>query len=266
MSGAMRVHIIILLCATSALYLATLLAERWVRRASSPLFPTARRYALSLTVAIYDYLCGGQAESPLLTLTPTMRERVALAEVVASLSRGIVECDPERVRTLSRAWGLEEVLTDRALHRKGRVGLRALNDLVALHPSEECVGQIARKYYPSSTHSLAQLRLVVYSSPALIVPLLARHPHTLSWHDVGSLVEVLKMHSPTLEGITREGDEGVNVDMLWLYLAAVEGVGEPVRVARECSESADVGLRTAALNVLFGEQLFPTPPQGDIGS
>lgn len=259
-------RIIILLCATSVLYVATLIADRWVRRASSPLFPSAKRYALSLTVAIYDYLCGEREESQLLSLTPTLRERVALAEVVASLSRGIVECYPERVRTLSRAWGLEEVLTDRALHRRGRTSLCALNDLLALHPSERCVGQIARKFYHSPAHSLAQLRIVIYASPTRIVPLLARHPHPLSWQDMGTLVGVLKMHSPTLEELSREGGEGVNVDMLWLYLAAVEGVGEPVAVARVCSESADRGLRTAAFNVIFGEQLFPTPPQDDIGS
>ena len=54
--------------------------------------------------------------------------------------------------------------------------------------------------------------------------------------------------------------------MLALYLAAVEGVGDAVDVAQECSVSGDRGVRTAAFNVLFGEELFPSPPPREIGS
>ncbi len=262
-------HAIIILCGVVSLYGTILLTERRWRGAKGRLLPSAKGYAGSLTVAIYEYLCLEEAPEAevLLSQIPTMRERVALAEVVATLSRGIVECYPERIRTLSEAWGLEEALTHRALHRRGRVGLRALHDLLALRPSEECVGRIARKYYPSPSHSFAQLLLVAYSSPRRVASLLARHPHTLSWQEVGEVVGVLKMHSPVLCSVERNiEDEGINVDMFVLYLAAVEGIGDPSEVARGLSGSPNQALRTAAFNVLFGEQLFGATPQGDIGS
>lgn len=256
----------ILLGTLLGVYLLVRVVGLWGRRHSVPHLPTARGYALSLSVSICDFLCGTQGDHSLLLLVPTRRERVALAEVVATISRSIAECRPERVRMLSRAWDLEEVLISRALCRRGGVSLRALYDLLAIHPSKECVGCVGRKYYPSAIHSLAQLLLVVYASPSRVVTLLARHPHTLSWQEMGEVVGVLKMHTPILSPVERSGAEGPNVDMLVLYLAAVEGVGEAVDVARECSVSADRGVRTAALNVLFGEELFPLPPPSEIGS
>ena len=262
----MQMRAIILLGIFLFAYLLVQIAGRWMRHRSTTLFHTARSYALSLSVTIYDYLCDGREGSALLRLTLTVCERVALAEVVATISRDIAECCPERVRALSRAWHLEEVLTHRALCCRGRVSLRALRDLLALHPSEGCVERVSRKHYPSAAHSLAQLLLVIYASPSRVVTLLARHPHDLSWDDMGAIVAVLKMHTPLLSPVEREGGEGVNVDMLELYLAAVEGVGEAAEVARGCAESADMGLRTAALNVLFGEELFPSSVQSDIGS
>ena len=257
---------IILLGILSLAYLLVQVVGRWVQRRSTPLFPTARGYALSLSVAIYDYLCGVGEGAHLLTLAPTVRERVALSEVVATISRDIAECRPVRVRVLARAWHLEEVLTHRALCHRGGVSLRALRDLLALHPTEGCVERVSRKYYPSAAHSLAQLLLVIYTTPSRVVTLLARHPHDLSWNDMGEIVAVLKMRTPLLSPMERDGEESANVDMLVLYLAAVEGVGNAAEVARECSASADRGLRTAALNVLFGEELFPTPPPREIGS
>ena len=262
----MQVRAIILLGTLVGACLLVQIVGLWVRRCSTPLFPTARGYALSLSVAICEFLCGTRNDACLLLLAPTRRERVALAEVVATISRSVAECRHERVRMLSRAWDLEEVLIHRALHRRGGVSLRALYDLLALHPSEECVGRVSRKFYPSAAHSLAQLLLVVYSSPSRVVALLARHPYPLSWNDVGDIVGVLKMHTPILSSVERCGAEGANVDMLALYLAAVEGVGDVVDVARECSSSADRGVRTAALNILFGEELFPSPPPREIGS
>lgn len=265
----MQARIVALVGCVVGVYLALLLIGRRVRHASTPLQPSARRYALSLSVAIYGFLTdeSNDRHKFLLSLTSTGRECVALAEVVALLSHSIVECRSERIVALSRAWHLEEFLTRRILTSRGDTRLRALHTLLALHPSQECVAQIARRHYPAPDHSFAQLLLCLYATPSRTTTLLARHPHTLTWQDMAKIVEVLKMHSPILAPLERnEYDDGANVDMLALYLSAVEGVGSPTEIASTLSTSTNGELRTAAFNVLFGEELFPTPPESNIGS
>lgn len=237
-------------------------------RASSALHPSPKGYALSLVEPLYDFLCGDSPADDhyLLSLSPNRLERVALARVVASFSQSIAECDPRQVRRLARAWGLEEVLVWRITHITGHRRLEALEVLLWLHPREESVRKAVRRTFASPLAALGQLLLVLYCLPERALELVARHHFTLSWEDVGRVVEVLKMHSPHLPEPDSEGLCCPNVDMLLLRLAAEEGVGDAVALARQLSVSKDRALREAALNVLWEESLFPTMTQSEVES
>lgn len=235
-------------------------------RASSALHPLPRDYALSLVEPLYDFLCGDSTADNhyLLSLAPNGLERVALARVVASLSQSIVECNPRQVRRLSKAWGLEEVLVWRITHFSGRKRLEALEVLLWLHPREEYVRKVVRHTFASPSAAFGQLLLVLYCVPERALELVARHHLALSWEDVGRVVEVLKMHFAQLPEPEGEGLYGANVDMLLLRLAAVEGVGDAVALARRLTASKDRALRDAALNILLEESLFPAMTQSEM--
>lgn len=239
----------------------------WVRSASSLLYPRAKAYALSLTIDIYTFLCSDKQSSFLLSLKPSPRECVALAEVVAEIARCVVECRPSKVEALTRAWGLEEVLTAHISHKRGTKRSKALNTLLHLRPSQECVGVIAKLHYNSPAHSLAQLLLAIYAYPTQVEPLLARHPYNLAWEDMERIIGVLKMHSPILTPPS-EGDEfvGYNHSLFRLYMVAVEGVGDTREVANRLTTSPHRELRTIAFNVLLHEAMYPTLQTNEIGS
>lgn len=223
-------------------------------------------YALSLVEPLYEFLCNDTSPDGhyLLTLHPGIHERVALAEVVASLSRNIVECYPQRVRLLSRVWQLEEALVWHITHCSGHRRSESMEWMLWLHPSVDGVYKVAKCKFSTPTASLQQLLLVLYVLPDRVMELIARHPYTLSWDDVGHVVEVLKMHSVSLSLPNTKVAESPNVEMLLLRLAAVEGVGDAVALARRLSASKDRALRDAALNILLEESLFPAMTQSEM--
>lgn len=223
-------------------------------------------YALSLVEPLYDFLCGDSTADNhyLLSLTPNGRERVALARVVASLSQSILECNPRQVRRLSKAWGLEEALVWRITHCSGHRRSESMEWMLWLHPSVDGVYKVAKCKFSTPTASLQQLLLVLYVLPDRVMELIARHPYTLSWEDVGHVVEVLKMHTVSLSLPNTKVAESPNVEMLLLRLAAVEGVGDAVALARRLSASKDRVLRDAALNILLEESLFPAMTQSEM--
>lgn len=237
-----------------------------LRRVSSALHPMPRAYALSLVEPLYQLLCGDTPPDGhyLLSLTPNRLERVALAEVVASLSRSVVECKAEHIRCVAVAWGLEEALVWRIDHSWGHRRVVALEHLRWLHPSEECVRRVVRRTYTSPSAAFGQLLLVLYCVPERVWELVARHPYPLSWEEAGQVVEVLKMHYRSLVEPNRESFSSPRVDMLLLRLAAEEGVGDAVALARQLSTSEDRALRESALNILLEESLFPAMTQSEM--
>jgi len=238
------------------------------RLSSSLLHPRARSYACSLVMEIYAYLSAPEKkDSFLLSLEPTLRERREMAEVVATLTRCVVECSPWRVRELVQAWQLEEPLVRRSLARGRRGRVAAMTTLLHLHPTADATARIGRHFFGSAEESFAQLLLVVYTSPRSVAELLSRHPHALSWDSIRQVVEVLKMRFarlPELEFDSLRG--GYNVEMLALYLSSVEGVGSAREVAEGLTTHPNATLRTAAFNVLLGENLFPPLERNNIGS
>lgn len=238
-----------------------------LRLVSSTLHPLPRDYALSLTEPLYDLLCAPTVDTHhfLLSQTPNRAERWALARVVAAFSRDVVECNPVAVRVVVNMWHLEEVVVWRIEHLGARGRNEALDVLMRLYPSEASVRRVVRRTFASPPSALRQLLLVIYFSPERVVELLARHPYTLSWADAGSVVEVLKMHSLCCRSLATEGVESPNVDMLLLRLAAEEGVGSVAALAKRCATSDERELRTAAMNLLLEESLFPSPRQSEMG-
>lgn len=224
----------------------------------------------SLTILIYRFLTGaeeGEAGALLLLYAPRGYERRRLAGEVAAIVRCVAECRAERVRMLSRAWGLERLLTRRILHRRGAVRREAFEQLLLLHPSAECVEQIARHHFTSSESALSQLLLVIHASPTLVESLLARHPYTLTWEEVGRVVGLLKRRQhilapPTVEGAVACG----NVALYMLYLSVEEGVGKVGELAPLFATAHDDRLRTHALNALFREAMFAPRSENGVGS
>lgn len=240
------------------------IATLLLRRVSSALHPMPRDYALSLVEPLYELLCSDTPPEShyLLSLTPNRLERVALAGVVASLSRSIVECRAEHIRQVAVAWRLEEALVWRITHSRGRRRLVALEHLRWLYPREEYVRKLAQRTFASPEAAFGQLLLVLYCVPERAQELVARHPYPLSWDDVGRVVEVLKMHYTRLPEPDSEAIySSPNIDMLSLRLAAVEGVGDAAALARYLSTSEDKALRVAAMNILLEESLFPSEVQ-----
>lgn len=255
---------VFLVVAAGCILLAAVVVCRMV---SSVLHPLPRHYALWLVEPIYDLLTARE-ENPnhfLFSLSPNKRERLALARVVALLSRSVVECNPSAVRRLSEVWGLEEILVCRAKSSVGRKHCEALELLLNLHPSEESIRRVTCRIASHPSTALQQLLLVIYALPERVVELVARHPFALSWDDAGRIVEVLKMHSPTLTPLSVEGVESESVNMLLLRLASTEGVGSVCDLAQRFAQSNEGGLRTAAMNVLLEESLFTSLEQSDVG-
>lgn len=256
------------LCLVGVVVVVATIATLLLRRVSSALHPMPRDYALSLVEPLYELLCSDTPPEGhyLLSLTPNRLERVALAGVVASLSRSIVECRAEHIRQVAVSWRLEEALVWRITHSRGRRRLVALEHLRWLYPREEYVRKLVQRTFASPEAAFGQLLLVLYCVPARARELVARHPYPLSWEEAGQVVEVLKMHYTRLPEPDSEAIySSPNVDMLSLRLAAVEGVGDAAALARHLSTSDNKLLRRAAMNVLMEESLFPSEEQTGIG-
>ena len=228
-----------------------------------------RRMCHPLTVTIHRFLTDEECEggASLLFYAPRGGERRALARVVATLVRCVAECRPERVRLLSRAWDLEMMLSRRILHTRGSVRSEAFELLLLLYPSKECVEPIARHHFTTPSHALAQLLLVIATSPICVEQLLARHPYGLSWEEVGLVVGTLKRVAHTLTPPTEESATACgNVALYMLYLASEEGVGKVGELAPLFASSPEARLRTRALGALFREAMFSPRRENSVGS
>ena len=235
--------------------------------ASSSLNPLPRDFALSQTERLYELLAGEEFDGAhyLLALRPNRYERRALAEVVGSLVRNVAECRAESVRRVVEAWGLEEVVVERILRRRGRARLAMLELLLLLHPSEESVRRVVRRPFDNHRALFGQLLLVVYASPERVVESLELHPEVLSWEEMGRVVEVLKMHSPLLPDFALGEPMSTNVKLFALRLAAIEGVGDAEVLARSYATDSERELRNSALGVLMELSLFPPLEQTEVG-
>lgn len=238
-----------------------------LRGASSTLNPFPRNFALSQTEHLYKLLTSECAPSPhyLLAISPTRHERRALAEVVASISCNIVECRRENVRRVVEAWELEEVVEESVLRSRSRGRGEKLERLLHLHPSEECVRRVVRRPFDIRQGLFGQLLLVVYASPERVAESLASYPVTLSWEQMGRVVEVLKMRLPILPCYTFDGDIPPNVKMLALRLAANERVGNAAELAHCYAYESDTVLRNSALGVLMELSHFPPASGTKVG-
>lgn len=263
----MSVSEIVLIVGVVALVGAMALLSWLLRGASDTLNPLPRKFALSQTEGLYELLTAEVFDDQhyLLALRPNRHERRALAMVVGSLVRNVAECRVERVRSVVVAWGLEEVVVERILHRRGRARLAMLELLLRLHPSEESVRRVVRRPFDNHQALLGQLLLVVYASPERVVESLERHPVTLSWEDMGRVVEVLKMHIGLLPDIAPSEPIVTNVKLLALRLAAAEGVGDAEQLARSYATASERVLRNSALSVLMELSLFPSLEQTEVG-
>lgn len=217
-----------------------------------------------LPLEIYAYLTlpKPNEEHPLLKLRPTSKEQWELAGVLVELRRNIAECHPERVGELTRAWRLDHWLQERIATSVGTKRLEALEMLLYLHPTAACAERIWALSLPTRGAAFGQMLIAIYAKPSQVAFYLKHHPYLLSWRDVERVVEVLHMRSPILTPPKVEGVASCNVEMLLLYLAHVEGVGNPLYEAERLTHNPNRNLRTAAFNVLLGEALYPTPRAG----
>lgn len=263
----MFLHTLMPLVLLGLLALGTLLIHWRMLSASNPLHPRAEKYALSLTIDIYNFVCTDTESSFLLSITPSRQEKEALARVVAEVARCITECNPEQVGRLSQAWGLEEICTRRIESRSGYKRSEAFEILLLLQPSKECVEHIARRHFAAPSHALSQLLLVIHTAPEQVEMLLARHPHSLGWSEMERIVVVLKRHTQHLSPPSEESvDVCQNIALYSLYLAAVEGVGNARKVAEKLTTNNNKTVRNAAFNVLLQEALYPSLQEFEIGS
>ncbi len=214
----------------------------------------------SESLQIFDFLASGEevgSDHPLLRLRPRGRARRRVAEVLATLSHNFVECRPERVRMLSCAWGVESGLLRRMERGSSRVAVAAMEQLLRLHPSQRATLEVEKMEFRTPSTRLLQLLLNTYAKPSQVTFWLKHHPHKLSWGEVGRVVEVLKMRSPILEPPKCESSPTHNTELLLLYMAQVEGVGDVEEVAQRLSQGPDEELRVVATNTLWSTLLFP---------
>ena len=217
-----------------------------------------------LMLEIYAYLTleKPDKEHPLLTLRPTHKTQQELARILVELRRNIAECHPERVGELARAWRLDFWLQERIATSVGTKRLEALEMLLYLHPTAACAERIRELELPTRAATFGQMLIVIYTKPSQVAFYLKHHPYLLSWKDVERVVEVLHMRSPILSPPKVDGVASCNVEMLLLYLAHIEGVGNPLYEAERLTRNPNRTLRTAAFNVLLGEALYPTSQMG----
>jgi hypothetical protein len=215
------------------------------------------RRLLAHTVEIYDYLTGSEGELRLGAVAPrSSGQRWCAGRLIATLSHNFVECRAERVRALATLWGVEQMLLQTILRGHPRRATKALELLLRLHPSLPTVVQVEGRRFGSFGAAFARLLVLIYGSPSQVATLLKMHPHRLCWQEVGRVVEVLRMRHPILEPLRWEGVAGYNVELLELYMAQVEGVGDVREVAERLSEAPERTLRRAATNTLWSVRLF----------
>lgn len=215
--------------------------------------------ALSRSLEIHAYLTleSRNEEHPLMRLRPSGRERQHLAKIVVELRRNLAECRADRAGELSRTWKLEEWFYTRIAGTIGNKRLEALDMLLHLHPSAVCAEKIRAIRLQSHSATFRQMLIAIYAKPSQVTYYLKKYPYMLSWQEVERVVEVLHMRTPILSPPKVDGIPGCNVDMFLLYLAHVEGVGNPQAEAEKLTHNPNRHLRTAAFNVLLGEAMYP---------
>lgn len=218
-----------------------------------------RQRCLERSYEIYCFLSDREAfeSSSLLCLSPSARERRELAKLLSVLAHNFADCEPERVRVLSLAWGIEPWLLGRLGSPFVGVQCRALEQLLLLSPSQKALTRVRGCRFHRPATRFLQLLLLVYEKPSQVVVLVKHHPHLLTWEEVGRVVEVLKMRCTVLDEPHREGMATHNTELLLLYMAQVEGVGDVAKIAQELSESHDTPLRQAATNTLLSLHRYP---------
>lgn len=234
---------------------ALLVAREWNKREHRY---TRHRGPIGL-LEIYAYLSleGRDEEHPLLRHRPTDQERHNLTGIIVELRQTLQECRAERAGELARAWGLDGWLEQRIATTIGRRREEALEWLLYLHPTATCAEHVWSVRLPTRTSIFRQMLIAIYAKPSQVAFYLKLFPYTLTWAEVERVVEVLHMRFPILSPPKVEGVAGCNVEMLLLYLAHVEGVGDPLIEAERLTSNPNRKLRTAAFNVLLGEALFP---------
>lgn len=238
-----------------SLLVATLCALWYLSRRAK----NSRQRLLEKSFEIYRFLSDREAfeSSSLVRLSPSAWERRELSKLLAILVRNFADCEPERVRVLSLAWGIEPWLLGRLGSPFVGVQCRALEQLLLLSPSLKALTRVQRCRFRHPSPRFLQLLLLVYEKPSQVVVLVKHHPHNLSWAEVGRVVEVLKMRCTVLDEPHREGMATHNTELLLLYMAQVEGVGDVAKIAQELSESHDAPLRQAATNTLLSLHRYP---------
>lgn len=221
-----------------------------------------KRTELPLEIYAYLTLDKPNEKHPLLGLHPTPNEQQELAKILVELRRNIAECHPERVGELARAWRLDYWLQECVANSTGAKRLEALEWLLYLHPTAACAERIWELRLPTRAAAFGQMLIAIYAKPSQVAFYLKHHPYLLSWRDVERVVEVLHMRTPILSPPKVDGAASCNVEMLLLYLAHVEGVGNPIHEAERLTHNPNRNLRTAAFNVLLGEALYPTSQMG----
>lgn len=220
-----------------------------------------RRRVARLGYSAFCYLSGreggGVDRAALFLLLPRGAERREWARVLATLAHTFADCRGERVGALSVAWGIEEWLLGRVESRRRWVQQRALEQLLLLSPSQRALQRVERCSFRHPTTRFLQLLHLVYAKPSKVVALVKYHPHRLTWSEVGRVVEVLKRRGPILELPKSEGMATHNTELLMLYLAQVEGVGDVREVARGLTDTVDTPLQRAALNTLWSDSRYP---------
>lgn len=239
-----------------ALWLLTLFAAKeWNKREHR--HPRHRGPIGPLEIYAYLSLEARQEAHPLLRHHPTDQERKYLVGIIVELRRTLLECSAERAGELARAWGLDVWLEQRVATTIGGRREEALGWILYLHPTASFAEHIWRIRLQTRNSILLQTLIAIYAKPSQVAFYLKSLPYTLSWGEVERVVEVLHMRFSILSPPKVEGTAGCNVEMLLLYLAHVEGVGDPLIEAERLTSNPNRRLRTAAFNVLLGEALFP---------
>lgn len=247
----MQVVLLFVVASFGVLALAVALRHRRNQRAHAHL--------VAHTVEIYGFLSATSGPEGLCGVVPRGRWQLWRAgRVLATLAGCFVECRAERVRVLSQAWGVEQMLLRTIGHPiSSRRAAEAMELLLGLHPSLQAAGRVEECRFRTARAALARLLVVLYAKPSQVAPLLKMHPHRLSWQQMGRVVEVLKMRNSVLEMPRWDGVSCYNLQLLELYMAQVEGVGDAPAVASRLSEEPDMSLRRAATNTLWSVRRFP---------
>lgn len=218
-----------------------------------------RRRVEQMSPQIFAFLAGDKEFEGcgLADFVPRRGERRELARVIGTLAHSFADCRAERVRLLSTTWGVEEWLLGRVASPFGWVQRGAMEMLLRLSPSQRALTVVERCRFRHPMAALLRLQFLVYAKPSQVVLLVKHHPFELSWKEVGRVVETLKLRTPILEPQRVDGAPNHNTDILMLYMAQVEGVGDAQGIAHGLATTADTPLRRAATDTLWSAHRFP---------